>query len=247
MTGSASRADRPSPPGPPVPDARARFLDALAHDLRTPLAAIIGYQELLVDNVYGDAPAALHDPLRRIGDAARQLEQLLDAAIEFAEPLAQPPAVPAAEGDVATLIHDQIDALRSLAHTHHAELAFERPEHAVPLRVDPAGLAAAIHLAVGAAVRAPPHGRLTLRLTDAADTVDIHIGPTTLPPDIPVPDGIDDFAPADPRDAPRSGSLRLAFARRLARRLGGHLTLVPGSAGTALRLTFPRAARDAQR
>lgn len=59
-----------------------RLADAI-HDLRAPLATIIGYQELLADGTYGEIDTEAEEAVARIGEAA---EQLLDRLDELEQP-----------------------------------------------------------------------------------------------------------------------------------------------------------------
>ena len=40
---------------------KSQFLANMSHELRTPLNAILGYTELILDNIYGEAPAKMRD------------------------------------------------------------------------------------------------------------------------------------------------------------------------------------------
>lgn len=50
----------------------------LAHELRSPVSAILGYEELLEDGTFGEIPPKAVDAARRIRTAALQLTALLD-------------------------------------------------------------------------------------------------------------------------------------------------------------------------
>jgi CheY-like chemotaxis protein len=53
----------------------------LRHELRTPLNHVIGYAEMLLEDVEGEGQGALADDLRRIRAAGRQLTGMLEAAL----------------------------------------------------------------------------------------------------------------------------------------------------------------------
>ncbi len=59
-------------------------LEALQHDLRTPLNAVVGYSELLEEDALGLGLDAVIPDLRRIHDAGRGLVGLIDAVLELA-------------------------------------------------------------------------------------------------------------------------------------------------------------------
>ncbi len=44
---------------------KSQFLANMSHELRTPLNAILGYTELIIDNLYGEAPEKMRDVLER--------------------------------------------------------------------------------------------------------------------------------------------------------------------------------------
>src|SRR5262249_59492439 len=45
---------------------KSQFLANMTHELRTPLNAILGYTELILDRIYGDAPERMRQVLERI-------------------------------------------------------------------------------------------------------------------------------------------------------------------------------------
>jgi sigma-B regulation protein RsbU (phosphoserine phosphatase) len=55
---------------------------ALRHDLRTPLNQIIGYSELVAEDLEGDAHARTREDLEKIGRAARGLAELITREIQ---------------------------------------------------------------------------------------------------------------------------------------------------------------------
>ena len=45
---------------------KSQFLANMSHELRTPLNAILGYTELILDGIYGEAPEKAQDVLKRV-------------------------------------------------------------------------------------------------------------------------------------------------------------------------------------
>jgi signal transduction histidine kinase len=54
------------------------LIAVLAHEMRTPLAAVLGYQELLSEGIYGELDARQREPVERTQRAAEQILSLLD-------------------------------------------------------------------------------------------------------------------------------------------------------------------------
>jgi signal transduction histidine kinase len=64
---------------------RDRFFSAMSHDLRTPITAIVGYSELLLDGVVGNLPARQLEMVDRISQVAGHLSQLVNDILDLAK------------------------------------------------------------------------------------------------------------------------------------------------------------------
>lgn len=62
---------------PEPPDAEQRLID-LAHDLRTPLAIIVGFTELMLAKDDTLTPEQRHDYVQRTSAAAADMRSILD-------------------------------------------------------------------------------------------------------------------------------------------------------------------------
>ncbi len=63
--------------------AKSKFLTVMTHELRTPLNAVIGYAEMLHEDLHADQPAAAADAAR-IEKSGRHLLELIDRILEYA-------------------------------------------------------------------------------------------------------------------------------------------------------------------
>lgn len=223
------------------------LLGLLSHELRSPLGAIVGYQELLTDGLLGPLPDKALDAIRRIGTSGGQLRHLIDGLTDLLIP----------ERDI-TLDLQQVEgtaiagvaaeSARALAAGRSVQLQVVAGE-ALPSFVTDAGrLGAALDLAIGAAVRASPGATLTLTFTGEGGALVARVDGTALDParDAPVAgDGVGAPGGSLAESGIRSGAgLRLAMAARIAEILGGELTL-QGHAPASLRLRIPPAPIDA--
>jgi hypothetical protein len=86
------------------------------HELRTPLAAIIGYQELLSDGIYGDLTARQREPMARIQRSADMILGLLDGlqALAAAEHIGDDEDVDTDTATVALTLADRLQPLAAL-------------------------------------------------------------------------------------------------------------------------------------
>lgn len=204
------------------------WLTVLAHELRTPAAAILGYEELLEEGTLGEMEPRALDALQRIRLAVRHLCGLLDGLDRLHPDYASqepPQKVPAAE-----VIGRAIAATRSDAEARRTTLEEGAGETALATRVDEAHRA--LVLALGAAIKNSPGATLRIDARDGEPPC-ITIAGATLDPRRDDPDA----------DAPTSLSgvaLRLALARHTIAAADGMLRLLPEDAGCTIRLDLPR-------
>ncbi|HEV2147088.1 MAG TPA: GAF domain-containing sensor histidine kinase [Longimicrobiaceae bacterium] len=65
--------------------ARDRFFSAMSHDLRTPIAAIVGYSELLADGIVGGLSPKQQEMVERIAQVAAHLTELVNDILDLAK------------------------------------------------------------------------------------------------------------------------------------------------------------------
>jgi PAS domain S-box-containing protein len=63
--------------------AKADFVASMSHELRTPLNVIIGYSDLLVDQMFGELQAEQSETVRRIGEKGRELLELVNTTLDM--------------------------------------------------------------------------------------------------------------------------------------------------------------------
>ncbi len=223
------------------------LLGLLSHELRSPLGAIVGYQELLTDGLLGPLPDKAMDAIRRIGTSGGQLRHLIDGLTDLLIP-EHDVTLDLQQVDSAELAGVAAESARALAAGRSVRLQVALGE-ALPAFVTDAGrLGAALDLAIGAAVRASPGATLTLSFAGEDGALVVRVDGTALDParDGPLL-GDDAGTPAGTLEESgiRSGAgLRLAMAARIAEILGGELTL-QGRAPASLRLRIPPTPIDA--
>jgi signal transduction histidine kinase len=192
--------------------ARETFFDLTTHELRSPLAAILGFQELLQDDAYGELNPEARDAVLRIGHSARHLLNLLDGVMELSRlrtGMVQPELDTV---DSGMLVSAAADAFRTLARERGITPNVEMPDHLPTIRSDPERLIRAFDLLITSAIRHPRGAVLNLRVTTADERLTVAIEPTDLE--------------LDPGDGSDAGGIRLAVAAGIATVLGGNLELL---------------------
>ena len=146
--------------------ARTAFLAAMSHEFRTPMNAVIGLSDLLLD-----APLAVdhRDHVRVISDSARGLLGLLNDILDFAKVDAEKLTLSPAPFDLRRLAASVVEMLRPEARTRGLALSLElSPDVPEVLVGDDARLRQVLVNLVGNAVKFTERGAVTLRITARA-------------------------------------------------------------------------------
>jgi GAF domain-containing protein len=64
---------------------KSQFLANMSHELRTPLNAILGYTELILDNIYGEAPDKMRTVLERVQTNGKHLLGLINDVLDLSK------------------------------------------------------------------------------------------------------------------------------------------------------------------
>jgi signal transduction histidine kinase len=215
--------------------ARDRMTAIVAHELRSPLSAILGYQELLADGIYGEIEEGGLDALRRIGHSAHQLLDLIDGLHELS-------AGSASEGReiVAVRIDEAVREAARLAEPDGAARGVEVEVGTLcggAVLADPERLASTLDLMVGAAIKSASGQRVSLSATmDGGDSIDVVLLGAGRDAQLPMRDGM---------PVVETGSaLRIAIARGRAASYGGRLEASHEDGATRLTLKLRRSPAD---
>ncbi len=64
---------------------KSQFLASMSHELRTPLNAILGFNEMILDQVYGEVSADVKAPLENIQSSGKHLLRLINNVLDLAK------------------------------------------------------------------------------------------------------------------------------------------------------------------
>jgi GAF domain-containing protein len=88
---------------------KSDFLASMSHELRTPLNAILGFNEMILGQVYGEVPKDMQEPLADIQTSGKHLLRLINNVLDLAK-------IEAGRMELALSdysVHDTVESVRS--------------------------------------------------------------------------------------------------------------------------------------
>ena len=224
---------------------KAEFLAVLSHDMRTPLASIIGYSELLVMGIPEQIPEISRERVDRIGTAARHLLYLIDQLLMFARLDAHHDEPSIQEVNIEALVADVSALIEPIAEQHNLVFDVIVPDRELRIHTDPDKLRQILVNLLGNAVKYTSVGTVQLKVNkdDNQDTVfEVHDTGIGIPAEH-LEKIFEPFWQADPTMRARPGGgtgLGLSVVQRLVKALRGDIAVTsePGK-GTTFLLRLP--------
>ncbi|MEZ4429864.1 MAG: PAS domain S-box protein [Nannocystaceae bacterium] len=225
--------------------AMTTLLATISHDIRTPLNAINGYAELLIELSDESDDDRFRDDLERILRATSHVLRLVDDLIDLTRIESGRLSLSREPLSLRGFIDELADTIRSLADRGANRLAVTVASERAAIETDATRLRQILINLLGNACKFTRDGTITLAVEDRGPMVALLISDTGIGID---PNQLDHiFEPFQQADesiqATYGGSgLGLAISRKLARAMGGELsaTSEPG-VGSTFTLTLPLA------
>jgi signal transduction histidine kinase len=219
---------------------KSQFLANMSHELRTPLNAILGYTELILDNIYGEAPEKMRAVLDRIQSNGKHLLGLINDVLDLSKIEAGQLTLSLADYSLKELIQGVYVAVEPLAAQKQLALRTEVQPNLPPGRGDDRRLAQVLLNLVGNAIKFTDAGEVTIQASMADGTFQVAVRDTG--PGIAVADQVkifEEFQQADSSPTRKKGGtgLGLAISRRIVEMHGGRIS-VESSLGQGSTFTF---------
>jgi signal transduction histidine kinase len=95
--------------------AKSNFLANMSHELRTPMNAILGFVEMMLDEIYGEVPPHLREPLMDVQTNGKHLLRLINDVLDLSKIEAGRMELVLAEYSVQDVVETVRASLQSLA------------------------------------------------------------------------------------------------------------------------------------
>ena len=206
--------------------AKSDFLASMSHELRTPMNAILGFTEMIRDEVYGEVPPEIREPVQDIHTCGKQLLGLINNVLDLSKIEAGHMELALGEYVVGDIVNTVALSLRSLATTKGLELVATVATE-LPLCVgDGKRITQCLTNLAGNALKFTSEGRVEIRAEAQGDAVLYAVSDTGIGiPADQVGHIFEEFRQADvtvSRDFGGTG-LGLSITRKLVELHGGRI------------------------
>jgi hypothetical protein len=221
-------------------EAKSQFLAVMSHELRTPLTGIIGYADLLANEVIGPLSEPQRTHLGRIQAGAWHLVGIIDEILTFARLEAGREQVFAHPIELCAIAQQAIEMVQPVAQQKGLTVTLVGDAHSLYLRSDGGKIRQVLLNLIGNAVKFTDHGEIEVHVTVTGDHA--RVGVRDTGPGISADRMNRIFEPFTQGDSSTTRSkggtgLGLTVSRRLAKLLGGEL-LVESTAGAGSTFTL---------
>ena len=208
--------------------AKDEFMASMSHELRTPLTAIIGYTELLGDEIVGPLNATQREQLARIRSSGNLLLALVDQILDLARVDTGKQEPRMAEVSAAAVVDQVVMLSATQVRQKNLALTVKAPPPDVELVTDPLWLRQILVNLLGNAVKFTERGEVGISAAREGDRVYFEVWDTGIGISVKHLERIfDPFWQVEQRMTRRYGGagVGLAVARRLCTLLGGDIAV----------------------
>lgn len=216
--------------------ARRELFAVLAHELRSPIGAILGFEELLSEGILGELPPTTDDALARIRGSARQLLDLVAGLSDLAADGADHASSPPEQVNAGELLDTVLHSLTPEAEGRGANVSMSGRDPLPDIITDTERVRRALQLAVMAAIKNAAGAHLGVHAAVEEDTLVVRIEGSRLDPR---KDDPDISLHAHDRAHLTGAGLRVGMARSALAPLQGSLHLQPHPDSTSILILLP--------
>ena len=205
---------------------KSQFLANMSHELRTPLNAILGYTELIMDGIYGDAPDKMRSVLERVQTNGKHLLGLINDVLDLSKIEAGQLVLSLNDYSIKDMMQSVYVAVEPLAGNKKLGFKLDVPPNLPRAHGDERRLSQVLLNLVGNAIKFTDTGEIAIKATAANGSYTVAVHDTG--PGIAETDQakiFEEFQQSDSTQTKAKGGtgLGLAIAKRIVEMHGGRL------------------------
>jgi GAF domain-containing protein len=205
---------------------KSQFLANMSHELRTPLNAILGYTELILDNIYGEAPEKMRHVIERVQINGKHLLGLINDVLDLSKIEAGQLTLSLSDYSLAELLQGVYVAVEPLAAQKSLALRTKIAQGLPVGRGDERRLAQVLLNLVGNAIKFTETGEVAIEASHADGAFNVAVRDSG--PGIAAADQtkiFEEFQQVDNTSTRQKGGtgLGLAISRRIVEMHGGRI------------------------
>ena len=231
---------------------KSQFLANMSHELRTPMNAVLGYTDLILDDIFGDVPAPIRETLERVKTNGQHLLSLINDVLDLSKMEAGQLTLSLGDYAMGEIVHGVVSAVESLAAGKQLALKGIVPADLPPGRGDERRLTQVLLNLAGNAIKFTDAGEISIEVRAADGHYLVSVRDTG--PGISEADQqriFEEFQQADSSSTRQKGGtgLGLSISRRIVELHGGRLWVESAlGEGSTFYFTVPlQVARQAER
>ncbi|MBI3107368.1 MAG: GAF domain-containing protein [Candidatus Rokubacteria bacterium] len=231
---------------------KSQFLANMSHELRTPMNAVLGYTDLILDDIFGEVPAPIRETLERVKTNGQHLLGLINDVLDLSRIEAGQLTLSLGDYAMGEVVHAVVSAVESLAAGKKLALRAIVPADLPPGRGDERRLTQVLLNLAGNAIKFTDTGEVSIEARAVGGALLVSVSDTG--PGISEADQqkiFEEFQQADSSSTRKKGGsgLGLSISRRIVELHGGRLWVesAPGE-GSTFHFTVPlKVERQAER
>lgn len=150
---------------------KSAFLANVSHEIRTPLTSIIGFAEILVEEV----PDPQRDQAEKVVRSARRLMQTLDSVLDLSKIEAGEFSLNCRPFDLTAEVHKQAELLEPMAERKGLEFVVDTPDECTEVALDSNCVDRVLDNLVTNAIKFTDEGRVVVRLRPTPSSITLQV------------------------------------------------------------------------
>jgi signal transduction histidine kinase len=159
---------------------KSQFLASMSHELGTPLNAILGFNEMILGQVYGDVPADMQEPLKDIQTSGKHLLRLINNVLDLAKIEAGRMELSISDYSVHDTVESVRATLRPLAAEKGVEFAATVPADLPLARGDSGRITQCLMNLAGNSLKFTKQGKVEISVTLNGETLRWQVADTGI-------------------------------------------------------------------